>query len=138
MHAKGSTQIEPPLVSVVDDDEGVRQALDALIRSVGYRVATFASAEGFLDSSCATTSCCVIADVQMPGGMSGIELIGALGAVAEATPVILISAFVNDRVAAVASAAGARCCLKKPFDGEVIIASIKDAVSGQAAPLPRS
>lgn len=119
---------EQPLISVVDDDAGVRRSLDGLVRSLGYRVAMFESAEAFLESPCASTSRCVISDVQMPGGMSGIELAHALGTSDAATPVILISAFVDEKVKGLAKAAGAHCFLKKPFDGDVIIACLEKAL----------
>lgn len=109
-----------PLISVVDDDEGVRRSLDALVRSLGYQVATFRSAEEFLSSAERGRSSCVISDVQMPG-MSGIELTAALSGSAAAVPVILISAFPSDKMRSEADAAGAYTFLKKPFDGERLV-----------------
>ena len=61
------------LISIVDDDPFVRQATDALVRSLGYRTATFGSAEDFLQSSYVHETTCVISDVQMPG-LSGVDL----------------------------------------------------------------
>ncbi len=119
-----------PLISVVDDDEGVRRSLDGLVRSLGYRVEMFDSAESFLGSHCATDSQCVISDVQMPGGMSGIELTQTMGDRGVITPVILISAFADDKVRTEAREAGAHCFLKKPFDGEALIACLDKALEG--------
>lgn len=119
---------QQPLISIVDDDDGVRLALDGLIRSVGYRVAMFDSAESFLDSPCAAISHCVISDIQMPGGVGGIELTRRIVAGAADTPVILISAFLDDQIENSAHAAGAEVCLKKPFDGEVLIACLEKAL----------
>ena len=61
------------MISIVDDDESVREAINALVRSLGYAAATFASAEEFLSSDRVHTTSCLIADVQMPG-LSGIDL----------------------------------------------------------------
>ena len=114
-----------PLISVVDDDEGVRTSLDGLVRSLGYRVQTFGSAEAFLDSDARKTCDCVISDVQMDG-MSGMQL--AKEVTPSGTPVILISAFADEAAQAKAAAAGAHCLLKKPFDCEKLIDSIDSAL----------
>ncbi|MBP0495176.1 response regulator transcription factor [Pararoseomonas indoligenes] len=117
-----------PLIAVVDDDEGMRRSLDGLVRSLGYRVATFSSAEAFLSSAERDGSACVISDVQMPG-MSGVELTEAISASGACTPVILISAFLDDRVTAQARAAGVRCFLRKPFDGDRLISCLDSALA---------
>src|SRR5215469_180641 len=62
-----------PLISIVDDDESVREATKSLVRSYGYNVKTFGSAEEFLESNHLGTTACLITDVQMPG-LSGVEL----------------------------------------------------------------
>jgi len=82
-----------PLISIVDDDAGIRSSLDGLIRSMGYRVALFESAEKFLASAAARDSGCVVSDVQMPGGMTGLELLSQVRSTGSGVPVILISAF---------------------------------------------
>jgi FixJ family two-component response regulator len=64
---------ESPVISIIDDDPSVRQATDGLVRSLGYRAMTFASAEDFLQSDHIDDTSCVITDVQMPG-LSGVEL----------------------------------------------------------------
>jgi FixJ family two-component response regulator len=117
-----------PLISVVDDDEGMRRSLDALVRSLGYHVATFRSAEEFLSSAERQKSSCVISDIQMPG-MSGIELMAEIGASPAAVPVILISAFPNEKMQLEANAAGAYRFLKKPFDGERLIEYLDQALT---------
>lgn len=115
-----------PLISVVDDDEGVRTSLDGLVRSLGYRVETFGSAEDFLGSNARTACDCVISDVQIEGGMSGIQL--AREITPSGTPVILISAFADEAVQIKAAAAGAYCLLKKPFNCEKLIDCIDGAL----------
>jgi FixJ family two-component response regulator len=116
-----------PLICIVDDDEGVRRSLDALVRSLGYQVATFCSAEEFLSSPERERSSCIVSDIQMPG-MSGIELAATISASVAAVPVILISAFPNEKMRLEANAAGAYRFLKKPFDGERLIEYVDQAL----------
>lgn len=117
-----------PLIAIIDDDEGVRVSLDGLVRSLGYRVATFHSAEAFLESDDFALSRCVISDVNMPGGMTGIALADRLLRTSS-VPVILISAFVDERSCQEASRAGVRRFLRKPFDGDVLIGSLEEALT---------
>lgn len=70
--------LKQSLISIIDDDEGVRVSLDGLVRSLGYRVALFKCAEDFLNETESADSGCVISDIEMPGGMSGISLIDLL------------------------------------------------------------
>ena len=77
-----------PVISIIDDDDSVREATKGLVRSLGYGVATFASAEGFLQSNEINDTECVISDVQMPG-LSGVELQSQLIADGNRTPIIL-------------------------------------------------
>ncbi len=119
---------EIPLIAVVDDDAGMRQSLEGLVRSLGYRAALFESAEHFLAAPEALSSCCVISDLQM-SGMSGIELAHSLGERLKGR-VILISAFLDERVRILADEAGVRCFLRKPFDGERLIGCIEAALAG--------
>lgn len=118
-----------PLISVVDDDASVRASLEGLIRSLGYRVASFESAAAFLESDARAETACVISDVQMPG-MTGLELTQALVAVEGAPPVILMSAFAEDGARARAEQAGAVCFLQKPFSGDSLIGCLESALAG--------
>ncbi|SEJ81766.1 Response regulator receiver domain-containing protein [Sphingobium sp. AP50] len=120
---------DQPLITIVDDDAGIRSSLDGLVRSLGYRVALFDSAEGFLESQAASECDCVVSDVQMPGGMTGIELISALKATGRTVPIILISAFTGQDARAEAQKAGAYCALRKPFDGEDLVTCIERALT---------
>ena len=115
-------------IAVIDDDPAICVSIECLLRSLGYRVATFPSAEAFLGSEAIRDYVCVISDVQMEGGMSGIELAGRLKATGGMPPIILISAFADAKVQADAKQAGARCLLKKPFDGGSLIACLDDIV----------
>lgn len=119
---------DTPLIAVVDDDAGMRQSLDGLVRSLGYRAALFTSAEAFLAAPEADATRCVISDLQMPGGMDGIQLARRVGAPLRGR-VILISAFLNDKVRNEASDAGVHCFLRKPFDGETLIGCIESILT---------
>ena len=103
-----------PLIAIIDDDEHVRQATRSLLRSLGHHVATFATAEEFLNSDQLPETSCVITDVQMPG-ISGIELLARLKADGHRFPVMVITAFPDDRVRDRAMQSGASCFLSKPF-----------------------
>src|SRR6516165_960159 len=88
-----------PVISIIDDDDSVREATKGLVRSLGYGVATFASAEGFLQSNEINDTECVISDVQMPG-LSGVELQSQLIADGKRTPIIFITASLEERTRA--------------------------------------
>jgi FixJ family two-component response regulator len=120
-------------ISVVDDDESVRTAMGRLIRSLGYHAREFPSAEAFLASSSLAETACLIADVQMPGGMSGLDLQDALRAHGNPLPIILITAFPTDAIRKRAQAAGASGFFGKPVDIQKLILCL-DAVLNE----PRS
>lgn len=103
----------PALVAVVDDDDDVRFSLEALVASMGYDVASFASADLLLGSSTLKNVSCVVSDVQMPG-TSGIQLARKLQR-DSGPPIILITAFGTRAVEEQAREAGATCFLRKPF-----------------------
>ena len=88
-----------PLISIVDDDESVREGTKGLMRSVGFRAETFESAQDFLKSDGARRTSCLILDMQMPG-MVGLELHERLVASGNPVPTILITAYPDDRVRA--------------------------------------
>jgi FixJ family two-component response regulator len=111
---------EIPVISIIDDDASVRTATQNLIRSLGYKVHMFASAEAFLESQQLNATSCVIADVQMPG-MNGVELQSHLRARGSCVPFIFISAFPEEAIRQRALRDGAICFLSKPFDGCVLI-----------------
>ena len=120
------------LISIIDDDPSVCRAVGALVRSLGYPVRTFNSAETFLESGVARESACVISDVRMPG-MSGLDLLHHLVAAGIALPLILITANPDPGVVQAALGAGAVAFLGKPFDQATLAASIERAVSQKAA-----
>jgi FixJ family two-component response regulator len=116
------------VVSIVDDDHTVRSATRAFVRSLGYRAATFPSAEDFLASSEIDATDCVIADIQMPG-MSGLDLQRALAHRGRKLPIIFITAFPDDRIRQQAIDAGAIGMLTKPCDGDMIVKCLEAALA---------
>jgi FixJ family two-component response regulator len=116
-----------PLVAIVDDDASVRATTDSLVRSLGYAVDTFGSAEEFLRSKRVDDFSCVVADVQMPG-MSGVDLQAHLLTRGNHVPFIFITAFPEERVRAHVLGAGAIGYLTKPFDGDSLVQCLQIAV----------
>jgi FixJ family two-component response regulator len=108
-----------PVVSIVDDDRAVRVALSSLIRSFGWQVRMYESAEEFLSSGQAAHTACLISDVRMPG-MSGIEMHECLLAQGHAPATIFISAYPTPALQAKAVSNGALVLLLKPYEaGEI-------------------
>jgi len=109
------------LVSVVDDDESVREALESLIRSAGLKVQVFVSAEQFLESRGFENTACLILDVRMPG-MSGIELHRYLLSKGHHVPVVFMTAHASDEQCRTeALSQGGFAYLIKPFHkGELL------------------
>ncbi len=108
------------MISIVDDDESVREATRGLLRSLGYGAVAFASAEEFLQSRQLNDTECVICDIEMHG-LSGVELQSQLIADGNHTPIIFITASQEERMRARALTAGAIGVLGKPFKEEHLI-----------------
>ena len=108
------------MISIIDDDRSVREAVKSLIRSLGYEAVTFASAEEYLGADGAHNSECIITDVQM-SGMTGIDLQDRLIADGFRKPIILMSALSAEDAGANALRAAASRFLKKPFSDERLI-----------------
>ena len=115
--------IPDPLISIVDDDEGVRQALKSLIDSVGFRAEVFDSGEEFLKSPYLSQTDCLITDVRMPG-MSGLELQERLSAAGCSIPLVFISALEDKEARARGLRAGAIDFLQKPFSEDSLLGAI--------------
>ena len=115
------------VISIVDDDASVRVATNNLLRSRGYTVHTFASAEEFLLSSHLGETSCVIADVHM-SAMSGLDLPAAMRAKGHNAPFIFITAFPDENLRARAMKAGATCFLAKPFAAPTLIRCLEAAL----------
>ncbi len=109
------------MISIIDDDQSVREAVQSLIRSLGYEAAIFASAEEYLVSHQVHDTECVITDVQMPG-MTGIDLRDRLVADGYRRPIIFMSALSAEETGgAHGLKASASRFLKKPFTAERLI-----------------
>ena len=115
------------LITIIDDDESVREAISGLLRSSGFRAETFASAEDFLDSESLQRTSCLVMDVQM-GGMSGPALHRTLIISGSPIPTILITAYPDEKVRADALRAGAACYLTKPFEEDDLLTCIRSAL----------
>jgi FixJ family two-component response regulator len=106
---------ENGLISIIDDDELARDGTGELIESLGYKAVTFNSVESFLQSGVIAETTCVITDLQMPG-LNGLELQEALQSQGYRAPVILITAYANEKCRTRALNNGAIGFLSKPFD----------------------
>jgi FixJ family two-component response regulator len=122
-----------PLICIVDDDELVREAVAGLMKSLGYHVASFASAEAFLSASGRLSrTACLIADINMPT-MSGLDLYQRLSASATPLPTILITAYPDDSARKRALSAGVIGYLTKPFEEDDLLACIRSALTGSGS-----
>ena len=116
-----------PLIVVVDDDDALRNSLDDLLQSVGFRVHGFASAEAFLQVQHAPETACLLLDVRLPG-MNGLELQRQLGVTHWRIPIIFITAYADDDMRTRALAAGAVAVLSKPCREEDLLNAIEAAL----------
>ena len=116
-----------PLMALVDDDDALRNSLDNLLRSVGFRVQGFASAEAFLQAQHAPETACLLLDVRLPG-MNGLELQRQLGGTHGRIPIIFITAYADDAMRTQALAAGAVAVLSKPCREEDLLNAIEAAL----------
>ena len=114
-------------VSVVEDDESVRTALRRLLRSFGLTVETFATSEEFLARPQVESPACLILDVRLPG-MSGLELQEHLGSARQRIPIVFITAHEDQQARHEALAAGAVDFLIKPFDEQVLLNAVSQAL----------
>jgi FixJ family two-component response regulator len=126
-----------PLISIVDDDESIRESTEGLVRSLGYRAATFASAEEFLQSDSVDSTSCLITDVQMPG-LSGIDLQRDLIARGIKMPTIFITAFPEEGARRRALTAGAFGYLGKPFSEDSLLKCLDSALASSYEKRPQS
>jgi FixJ family two-component response regulator len=117
-----------PLMAIVDDDDALRNSLDNLLRSVGFRVQGFASAEAFLQAQPAPEMACLILDVRLPG-MNGLELQRQLVVAHWGIPIIFVTAYANDDMRARALAAGAVAFLSKPCREDDLLQAIEAALT---------
>jgi two-component system response regulator FixJ len=116
------------LVHVIDDDDAVRDSLAALLSAIGFETRSYASAIAFLENIDRRDPGCVITDVQMPG-MSGLELLDRLSGRSADFPVIVLTGRADVAMAVDALKAGAVDFIEKPFDGDVLLAAVRAALT---------
>jgi FixJ family two-component response regulator len=115
-----------PLVTIVDDDESVRESLPDLLVECGFSVRAFSSAEEFLTSDCVGVAGCLILDMAMPG-MSGLDLQCELSRSGRFIPIVFITASRDDVARDLVLSRGAVDCLYKPFSDSVLLAALQAA-----------
>jgi FixJ family two-component response regulator len=115
------------VISVVDDDESLRRSVRNFLRSVGFRVETFASAEDFLSSARRESTGCLVLDVRMTG-MSGVDLLRYLAAGNVRIPAVVLTAHGNDEIRQRCLGAGAVAFLDKPFHAEALLDALQTAL----------
>jgi two-component system response regulator FixJ len=120
-------------ISIVDDDESIRRATRALLRSVGYEVETFASAELFLESDALRGTDCLVLDVRM-SGIDGLELQRRLNEKESRVPIIFVTAHDDGSYRRTAMDAGAANFFRKPFEANAFVAAVQAALrSGRSS-----
>lgn len=118
------------MISIVDDDPSLREAMLGLVRSLGFDAVTFPSAEDFLQSEQIDETTCLITDVQMPG-LTGVELQSHLISRGSAVPIIFVTASPERRIEAQVRSAGAVGFLNKPFDDEALVECLNQALGSR-------
>jgi two-component system response regulator FixJ len=121
---------EMRIVHVIDDDDALRESLTFLLRAAKIEVQSYASAVAFLDALPDTRAGCVITDVRMPG-LNGIDLLRRLNELKVTVPVIVITGHGDVALAVEAMKIGAVDFLEKPFDDELLMASVQSALGRQ-------
>jgi len=124
-----------PIVFVVDDDISVRESLELLIRSAGWRAETFASAQAFLSRPRPAVPCCLVLDVTMPG-LNGLELQQRLAERTE-MPIIFVTGYGDVPMTVRAMKAGAVEFLTKPVKDDVLLEAIRQSIDRSRATLDR-
>jgi len=120
------------IVYVVDDDETVRRSLARLVRSVGLKVDTFASAQAFLEHKGQNRPSCLVLDVRLPG-LSGLDLQTAMGQIQRTMPIIFITGRGNVPMTVRAMKGGAQDFLEKPFEDQELLDAIQRALARSRA-----
>ena len=121
---------ERPLLSVVDDDEMLRESLPDLLREFGFAARAFSSGQEFLSSGYVDETSCLILDVAMPG-MSGLDLQGELKRRGQAIPIIFITGQKDEEIRKQAFRQGAVKFLYKPFSDSALLDAVNAALDGE-------
>ncbi|HEX2478413.1 MAG TPA: response regulator FixJ [Geminicoccaceae bacterium] len=120
--------VAEPTVVVVDDDDAVRDSLQAMLEAEGFAVETFAAAADFLEGYRPASNSCLVIDVRMPG-MDGIELLTKLATRVSSPPVIMMTGHGDVPMAVMAMKLGAVDFVEKPFAAAALVRSIRDALA---------
>lgn len=119
---------EVPIIAVVDDDIGIREALEGLIQSLGFRAALFKSAEDFLAFAGDSLFACVVVDMRLPG-LSGLEFQTLLNQHCVQTPVIFLTSYTDEIIRVRALEGGARYFLAKPIGDDVLADCFRELIT---------
>ncbi|MEW6343339.1 MAG: response regulator [Paraburkholderia sp.] len=122
--------LDSPIAAVIEDDEAVRLAHSSLIRSLGWGVRQYGSADDFLQSLQPVDVACVVSDVQMPG-ITGLEMLRHLNRQGRNLPVIFITGFPNETMRQQALQEGAKCWLIKPVDATELAHYLDEIMRGR-------
>jgi len=125
-----------PIIYIVDDDVSIRESLEPMIRHEGWRPLTFASAEDFLKQPRANCPCCLVLDVNLPD-LNGLELQKYVAADRAFMPIIFVTGYGDIPMTVRAMKAGAVEFLTKPFDGDVLLNAIRQALQRSRAAVKR-
>ena len=123
----GMKPTESPLVAIVDDDELFRRSVARLVRSAGFRVQAFGSAEDFLEGGDLIQTACAILDIRLPG-MNGLDLQRRLITGPRPMPIVFVTAHEDAVMRASALRAGAIAFLNKPFDDSALLDALDRAI----------
>lgn len=123
----GESQKSDAIVAIVDDDPSVRRGLERLIRSLGWKTETFASAQEFLSRSGTAAPSCLVLDLQLPG-LSGLDLQKRMTEVGLEIPIVFLTGHGNIPASVQAMKAGAVEFLTKPFDEQDLLQAIQEAI----------
>jgi FixJ family two-component response regulator len=118
------------LISIIDDDKSLRDSTKQLLRSAGYQVATFDSAESFLDTEATNKTQCIILDLRMPG-IDGLEFQRRLNSSGVDVPLVFVTAHDDASGRGQATEAGAIDFLNKPFEANTLLSTIETALTRQ-------
>jgi FixJ family two-component response regulator len=129
---KMAKELEPQMVSIVEDDKAVRNAICNLLESTGLKVEAYESAEQFIESDSFDTKVCLILDVRLPR-MSGLELQRQLNAEGTSLPIIFITGHADSTVREQALLDGAADFFYKPFNAEALLNSVHSALKRSQA-----
>ena len=132
--SESSSAHATPVVFIVDDDVSVRESLEAMTRFAGLRAETFASAQDFLERPRAMVPNCLVLDVRLPD-LSGLDLQNRIASERTDMPIIFITGYGDVPMTVRAMKAGAIEFLTKPFDDEVLLDAIRQAIERSCAAL---